>query len=77
MQNLQNKYSEPVVYVAKLVRVMTITVKLVSFVEIYFLGWIFQAYRGEYIFADNQRSYISHEFIFTVEDIFKIFRKIK
>ena len=39
MQNLQNKYCELVVYVAKhYVRVMTTTVKLASFVEIYFLG---------------------------------------
>ena len=39
MHNLQNKYCEPVVYVAKhYVRVMTATVKLTSFVEAYFLG---------------------------------------
>ena len=39
MQNLQNKYCEPVVYVAKhYLRVMTTTVKLASFVEMYFLG---------------------------------------
>ena len=38
MENLQNKYCEPVVYLAKHnVRVMTTTVKLVSFVKIYFL----------------------------------------
>ena len=74
MQNLQNKYCEPVVYVAKhYVTVMTTTVKLAPFVKIYFLGRIFQAYRGEYIFVDKQRSYIWREFIFTVEDIFKKF----
>ena len=39
MQNLQNKYCEPVVYAAKhYVRVMTTTIKLSSFMEIYFLG---------------------------------------
>ena len=68
MHNLQDKYCEPVAYVAKhYVRVMTTTVKLASFVKIYFLGQFFQAYRGEHIFLDKQRSYIWHEFIFTVE----------
>ena len=57
MQNLHNKYCESVVYVIKhTVRAMTTTVKLAAFVEIYFLGCIFQAYRGEYIFVDKQCS---------------------
>ena len=39
MHNLQNKYCEPVVYVAKhYVRVMTATVKLTSFVETF--SWL-------------------------------------
>ena len=39
MQNLENKYCEPVVYVVKhYVRGVTNTIKLASFVEIYFLG---------------------------------------
>ena len=51
------------------------TVNLASFVKTYFLGLIFEAYRGTYIFVDKQRSSIWHEFIFTVEGIFKIFRQ--
>ena len=67
MQNIQDKYCEPVVYVTKhSVEVMRTTVKLASFVGIYFLGWIFQVYCGEYIFVDKQPWYIWHEFIFTV-----------
>ena len=79
MQNLQNKYCEPIIYVAKhYVTVMTTTVKLASFVEIYFLGWIFQTYRGEYIFADKQRFYIWHEFISRLSAFSKYFgSKIK
>ena len=41
MQNVQNKYCVPVEYVSKhYVKVMTTTLKLASFVEIY-LGWNF------------------------------------
>ena len=76
MKNLQNKYWEPVVYVVKhYVRDITTTVKVAFFVEIYFLGWIFQVYCAKYISVDKQRLYVWHEFIFTVEDIFKIFRR--
>ena len=74
MQNLQNKYCELVPYVIKSsVGFMTTTVKLASFVEIYFFGWIFQAYRRVYIFVDKHCSYIWHEFVFAVENILKIF----
>ena len=39
MQNLQDKYCEPVVYVTKhSVEVMRTTLKLASFMGIYFLG---------------------------------------
>ena len=41
MQNLQNKFCEPLVFIAKdYVRVMWTTTKVASFVKIYFLGWI-------------------------------------
>ena len=51
MQNLQNKYCEPAVYIAKhYVRVMTTTVKLAPFVEYIFLDEFFN-HIGKNIFS--------------------------